>query len=98
VRFTAEEFAGLVEAGSFVDLVAEHVQTMREQLRAVAMERLAERWAAEQRRYWSGPDRVQRRVLRAFRVSAADIDLAPRSAFSSEYRRRQRARVKRRRR
>lgn len=56
-----------------------------------------EREAEETRRAWSGPDRLQRQILRAFRVAAADIGLVPRSVFSSEYRRRQRARVKRKR-
>ena len=59
----------------------------------------AERFARETRLYWSGrPDPVQRQILRAFRVSAKDIGLVQRSAFSPGYRRRQRARVKRRRR
>jgi hypothetical protein len=60
---------------------------------------MAERWADETRVHWSGrPGEVQRRILRLFRVSAKDIGLVPRSVFSVEYRRRQRARVKRRRR
>lgn len=58
-----------------------------------------ERRAQETRLYWSGrPDEVTRHILRAFGVTARQIGLVQRSAFSPEYRRRQRARVKRRRR
>lgn len=59
----------------------------------------AEQRAQETRLYWSGrPDAVTRQILRAYGLRAADIGLVQRSAFSPEYRRRQRARVKRRRR
>lgn len=57
-----------------------------------------ERRAAAHRRAWSGPDQVERQILRAFGVSAGQIGTAPRSAFSSAFRQRQRNRVKRRRR
>lgn len=58
-----------------------------------------EQRARETRLYWSGrPDGVTRQILRAFGVTAQQIGLVQRSAFSPEYRRRQRARVKRRRR
>lgn len=57
-----------------------------------------ERVAAAHRRAWSGPDKVERQILRAFGVSAQQIGSAPRSVFSPGYRQRQRNRVKRRRR
>jgi hypothetical protein len=61
--------------------------------------RMAEQeWRELTRLYWSGPDKFARRVLRGFGVTAQQAGVVPRSAFSGEYRRRQRARVKRRRR
>lgn len=66
---------------------------------AVRRREAADRFARETRLYWSGrPDPMTQQILRAFNVSAKDIGLVQRSAFSPEYRRRQRARVKRRRR
>lgn len=63
---------------------------------AVESSEARERFARETRLYWSGrPDPMVRQILRAFNVSAKDIGLVQRSAFSSGYRRRQRARVKR---
>ena len=57
-----------------------------------------ERVAAAHRRAWSGPNRLERQILRAYKLSAQQIGTAPRSAFSPAYRQRQRNRVKRRRR
>ncbi|GAB2696596.1 hypothetical protein GCM10010442_12850 [Kitasatospora kifunensis] len=58
-----------------------------------------ERFARETRLYWSGcPDPMTRGLLRTYGLAAAQLGLVPRSAFTAEYRRRQRARVKRRRR
>jgi hypothetical protein len=57
-----------------------------------------ERRAQERRRLWSGPDKMDRQLLRAYRLPWRVLGLVPPSAFSSEYRRRQRARVKRRKR
>ena len=57
-----------------------------------------ERRAAAHRRAWSGPGKMERQILRAYKVSARQIGAAPRSAFSSAYRQRQRNRAKRRRR
>ena len=65
---------------------------------AAGLPQAREQQAEETRRAWSGPDRLQRRILRAYGVTAGQVGLVSRSVFSSEYRRRQRARVKRRRR
>lgn len=76
-------------------------EAMRDYEAWMAGERRAaeEQRARETRLYWSGrPDEVTRQILRAYGVTAGQIGLVQRSAFSPEYRRRQRARVKRRRR
>ncbi|WP_035796408.1 hypothetical protein [Kitasatospora mediocidica] len=76
-------------------------EVMRDYDEWMAGERLAaaEERARETRLYWSGrPDPITRQILRAYGLRAADVGLVQRSAFSSGYRRRQRARVKRRRR
>lgn len=75
------------EAEAFYD----RVQAEADRVARVEREELA-------RLYWSGPDRIARRMLRECGATAAELGLVQRSAFSSEYRRRQRARVKRRRR
>lgn len=95
VRFDLDDFAELVASDGFVDLFAEHQWALREQMRTVYVRQWDERRPLEHRRAWSGPDKFDRQILRMYRVSAADIGLVPRSVFSSEYRRRQRARVKR---
>lgn len=69
--------------------------------RVVAEQRreAAEQFARETRLYWSGrPDLVTRQILRAYGLTVRQLGLVQRSAFSDGYRRRQRARVKRRRR
>jgi hypothetical protein len=88
--------AGLADANGIVDLLAEHVAIRREQMRAFYAQKWDEGWSQETRRLWSGPDRMSHQVLHVFRVSAASIGLVPRSFLNAEYRRRQRARVKRR--
>ena len=93
LQATEEAFLGVPAAVSW-----EQAEAFYDRVQAEAARDLAYRWAVETRRYWSGPSRFGRRTLRAFRVSAAAIGLAPKSAFTPEYRRRQRARVKRRRR
>ena len=91
-------FAGLADGIGFVDLLAEHERLLRDQMRAESVRQWNDLWGVETRQRWSGPDKLQRQILRAFRVTPDAIGLASRSVFSSEYRRRQRARVKRRRR
>lgn len=99
VRLDPDDFTELAGPSSFVDLLAQHQRALREQMRAEAVRQRDEWWARDTRLYWSGrPDEATRQILRAFNVKAGDIGLTQRSAFSSEYRRRQRARVKRRRR
>lgn len=88
----------LAESRELGDLVAQHVRALREEMLAGAEARLRASWAASNGRYWSGPDKMDRRLLRAYGLSAAELGLVRRSAFSPEYRRRQRARVRRRRR
>ena len=88
----------LAEARMLADVAARHAQALREQMLAEAEARLRALWAASNSRYWSGPDKSDRRLLRSYGLSAEELGLVRRSAFSAEYRRRQRARVKRRRR
>lgn len=64
---------------------------------AARLPEMRELQAARHRRAWSGPDRLERLLLRAFRVTARDIGLVRRSVLDEGYRRRQRARVKRKR-
>jgi hypothetical protein len=63
---------------------------------SLALEPHDERWFTQTRRYWSGPDKFDRKILRAYRVKAAHIGLAPRSVLDDRYRRKQRARRRRR--
>lgn len=75
------------KAEAFYDRVQEEAE------RAARVER-----AELARLYWSGPDKFARQMIREHGATAAQLGLVQRSAFSPEYRRRQRARVKRRRR
>jgi lambda repressor-like predicted transcriptional regulator len=54
--------------------------------------------AGATRRYWSGPSRLEQRILRAYVLTAQDLGMVPCTVLDERYRRRQRARVKRRRR
>ena len=88
----------VAEARMLADVAAHHARALREQMLAEAEARLRALWAASNSRYWSGPDKVDRRLLRSYGLSAVELGLVAKSVFSSEYRRRQRARVMRRRR
>ena len=54
-------------------------------------------YAESTRRYWSGPSIAERKMLRAFAVTAQQIGVAPRSAFDGRHQQRQRNRRRRRR-
>lgn len=55
----------------------------------------AEKRATANRRYWSGPDKLDRQILRAYRVKFRHLGLAPRSVLDGRYRLKQRARRRR---
>jgi hypothetical protein len=50
---------------------------------------VAEKRATANRRYWSGPSKFDRQILRAYRVKFRHLGLAPRSVLDERYRRRQ---------
>jgi hypothetical protein len=52
--------------------------------------------AAAQRRYWSGPSRIEREIMVSFGITHQDITLLPRSVLDGRYRIRQRNRRRRR--
>ena len=85
-------------APEITDLIALHWDGLREEARRLDRQQALEAWAQETRLLWSGPDRLQRQILRTYRLKPRHIGVVPRSVFTSEYRRRQRARVQRRRR
>lgn len=64
-------------------------------VQARAAEEAARQYAEATRRYWSGPSKLDRQILRAYRMTAAQLGLTPRSAFSGSYRQRQRNRRRR---
>lgn len=74
----------------------DEAEVFYERMQRTQAEEDAEKRATANHRYWSGPDKFDRKILRAYRVKFRHIGLAPRSVLDDRYRRKQINRRKRR--
>jgi hypothetical protein len=93
-----EEILDRVLLGTGLRVSWERAEELHDRVQVEHQRGLAEARALETRRYWSGPSKIERQILKTYQVTARQIGLDPKSVFTPEFRRRQRARVKRRRR
>jgi hypothetical protein len=93
---TFDGLGPILDSDGFLDELAALNRTTREQMRAEMELQWAELQTFETRWRWSGPTKLDRQMMREYRLPWRGLHRVPRSVFSGEYRRRQRARVKRR--
>lgn len=70
-------------------LAWDEAESFDERIQHTKADEDAEKRATANRRYWSGPDKFDRQILRGYRVKFRHIGLAPRSVLDDRYRRRQ---------